>query len=35
MFQFIYTENDLEYKLLLVGQSFDGASNICGEYEGL
>lgn len=35
VFQDICIENDLDWKLLLVGQSYDGASNMRGEYEGL
>jgi len=35
VFQDICKENDLDWKLLLVGQSYDGASNMRDEYEGL
>lgn len=35
VFQELCIENDLNWKLLLVGQSYDGASNMRGEYEGL
>ncbi|KAL4098047.1 hypothetical protein QTP88_022719 [Uroleucon formosanum] len=35
IFQDICSENALDWKLFLVGQSYDGASNMKGEYEGL
>lgn len=35
VFQEICSENALDWKLFLVGQSYDGASNMKGEYEGL
>lgn len=35
VFQDICSENALDWKLFLVGQSYDGASNMKGEYEGL
>lgn len=34
VFQDICTENTLDWKTFLVGQSYDGASNMRGEYEG-
>ncbi|XP_050065873.1 zinc finger MYM-type protein 1-like [Aphis gossypii] len=35
VFKDICSENKLDWKLFLVGQSYDGASNMKGEYEGL
>ncbi|XP_008189999.1 uncharacterized protein LOC103311936 [Acyrthosiphon pisum] len=35
IFQDICLENELDWRSLLVGQSYDGASNMRGQYEGL
>jgi len=35
IFQDICLENELDWRYLLVGQSYDGASNMQEQYEGL